>query len=230
MCQVTPLGKAFLNNLFILANMRPGQIWLLNTAARNDLAWWQAMLDNLSGTSIHQFLLLQEPTHHLFSDTSGSWGCGAFSPPVWLQFAWPKDNPLHSIALKELFPIVLACAVWGHQWSGSYVLCNSDNVAAVCQVNRLHAQAPIASHLLRCLALFMALFNCCIRAIHIAGSSNCGADQLSRDRLTHFLNNHPMALSFPKQVPQKLMDLLRPPENGTSPRWRQLFSNFCKRV
>ena len=67
------------------------------------------MLNNWPETSIHQFLLLQEPAHHLFTDASGSWGCGAFTLPAWLQFTWPKDNPLHSIALKELF--VLACAV-----------------------------------------------------------------------------------------------------------------------
>ena len=59
MCQVMPLGKAFLNSLFPLANnMSQGQIRRLNTAARTDLAWWQIMLDNWSGTSIHQFLLL----------------------------------------------------------------------------------------------------------------------------------------------------------------------------
>ena len=116
MCQVIPLRKAFLNSLIPLANnMSQGQIRRLNTAARIDLARWQIMLDNWPGTSIDQFLLLQEPSHHLYSDASGSWGCGAFSLPAWLQFAWPRENPLHSIALKELFPIVPACLVWGHQ-------------------------------------------------------------------------------------------------------------------
>ena len=94
-------------------NMMEGQIRRLNTAARTDLAWWQVMLNNWSGTSIHQFLLLQEPSHHLYSDASGLQGCGTFSLLLWLQFAWPRENPLHSIALKELFPIVLACLVWG---------------------------------------------------------------------------------------------------------------------
>ena len=88
-------------------NMMQGQIWHLNTAACTDLAWWQIMLNNWYGTSIHQFLVLQEPSHHLYSDASGSWGCGAFSLPLWLQFAWPRENPLRSIALKELSPLYL---------------------------------------------------------------------------------------------------------------------------
>lgn len=95
MCQVIPLRRAFLNSLFPLANN------MRHHAARTDLAWWQIMLDNWSGTSIHQFLLLQEPFHHLFSDASGSWGCGTFSLPAWLQFAWPRKNPLLSITIKD---------------------------------------------------------------------------------------------------------------------------------
>ena len=149
-------------------NMMQGQIRRLNTPARTDFAWWQIMLNNWFSTSIHQFLLLQELSHHLYSDASGSWGCGTFSLPLWLQFAWPRENPLHSIALKELFPIVLACLVWGHQWAGTYVLCHCDNVAAVCQVHRLFARDPIAAHLLHCLAQSMALFDFRIRAVHIA--------------------------------------------------------------
>ena len=108
LCQVLPQGKAFLNNLFPLAShMRQGQVRRLNSAARLDLAWWQFMINNWKGTSIQQLLLLQEPSHHLYTDASRSWGCGAYSLPVWLQFSWPRVNLLHSIVLKELYPIIL---------------------------------------------------------------------------------------------------------------------------
>ena len=88
-------------------------------------------------------------------------------------------NPLHSITLKELYPIVLASAVWEHQWSGPYILCHSDNAEAVCHVNCLHAHDPLTSHLLRWLALFMAVLDFRIRVVHITGRLNTGADQLS---------------------------------------------------
>ena len=94
MCQVIPLVKAFLNNLFILANnMRPGQIWRLNTAACTDLAWWQAMLDNWPGTSIHQFLFLQEPAHHLFTDASGLMGLQSLLPTSLATICMAKGQP-----------------------------------------------------------------------------------------------------------------------------------------
>ena len=114
-----PLGTAFLNNVFPLAShMKQDQIQRLNTAACTDLAWWQLLSNNWIGTSVHQFLLLQEPSHHLYTNTSGSWECGAFSLPFWLQYERPRDTTLLSIALKELFLIVRACAVLGHPIRG----------------------------------------------------------------------------------------------------------------
>ena len=146
-CHVLPLRKAFLNNLFPLSNtMQPKQTWHLNCAARCDLALWSIMCSHWSGISVHQFLLLQEPKHLLFTDASKSWGCGAWTSPHWLQWQWTESSALHmhSIMLKELFPITLACAVWGLEWSRSYVVCHSDNSAAVSQVNHLHARDPLA--------------------------------------------------------------------------------------
>ena len=188
-------------------------------------------MSNWKGTSIHQFLLLQEPSRHLYTNASGSWGCGAYSLPRWLQVSWPRVYPLHSIALQELFPIALACAVWGHQWSGTYIPCQSDKAAAVCHVNYLRAQDPLASHLLRCLALFTAVFDFRIRAVHIAWRLNTGADQLSRDRARAFLKSHLTALPLPTQVPQEPTNLLLSPHNNwTSPLWRQLCGNFWRKA
>ena len=79
------------------------------------------------------------------------------------------------LCMKELFPIVLACAVWGHQWTETYIMCHSDNEATVSQVNRLHARDHLAFHLLCCLGLFTAKFDFRLRAVHIAGKLNIGA-------------------------------------------------------
>ena len=75
--KVCPLGKAFLNSLFaVLSSISHGQCRRLNVEARADLAWWHSLLSVWVGLSVHQFLLLRSPDHHLFSDDSGSWGCG----------------------------------------------------------------------------------------------------------------------------------------------------------
>ena len=230
--QVVPLGKAFLANLFPLAQtLQPGQYRRINAPSRRDLAWWQTICATWSGVSAQQLLLLNDPAHHLFTDASGSWGCGAWSLPNWLQIPWQGNLNAASIAIKELFPIVVACAVWGNLWHHQYILCHSDNTAAVAYVNKLYAKDPVASHLIRCLAYFQALFDFRIRAVHISGHLNVGADDLSRDRAAAFLRAHPSASPFSTQVSQDVLDLLlQKGPDWTSQEWKRLCCNFWKQV
>ena len=115
--QVVSLGKAFLANLFPLAQtLQPGQYRRINAPSRRDLAWWQTLCATWSGVSAQQLLILNDPAHHLFTDASGSWGCGDWSLQNWLQIPWLGNLNAASIAIKELFPIVVACAVWGNLW------------------------------------------------------------------------------------------------------------------
>lgn len=226
--KVLPLGKAFLNQLFALKRtMDPGSnpIRRLNLAARADVAWWLLQCQDWSGSSASQFLLLEQPSHHLYTDASGSWGCGAWSLPHWLQVPWQDELQGASIALKELVPVVVAAALWGAEWSGSYVMCHSDNSAVVAQVNRLHARDPLAAHLLRCLAYFQAQAEFRIRAIHLPGHLNAGADDLSRNRAAAFQARFPSASPTATQVPQGLMNLLlHGPLEWVSQNWRSRFS------
>ena len=68
---------------------------------------------------------------------SGQFGCGAVVPETeaWLQLQWPESySPEHlvlneeSIALKELLPVVLACAVWEEFWREKVVHVHCDNL------------------------------------------------------------------------------------------------------
>ena len=71
--KVFSLGKAFLNALFATkVLMGPGQIHNVNLEARAELAWWDWLFDNWAGTSVHQFLLLRHPDHHLYAEAPGA--------------------------------------------------------------------------------------------------------------------------------------------------------------
>ena len=159
-CKVCPLGKAFLSGLFhALRNMGNAPRWCINTSTRADIAWWHLLCTSWEGVSVQQFLLLGNPDRHLFTDASGSWGCGAHAMPSWLQATWPQPHCLPSIALKELIPVLLAAAIWGCSWSGSLVQLHTDNAAVVTQVNNLYSRDLRACNLLRVLAFFQALFD-----------------------------------------------------------------------
>ena len=63
-----------------------------------------AMLENVSASN---------PDISLYTDASGSVGCGACWDSQWFQLQWPKGLEEWSMARKESLPIVIACMVWG---------------------------------------------------------------------------------------------------------------------
>ena len=132
--QVIPLGRAFLNRLFpTLRALHPGAHRRLNLGAREDLASWSLLCESWVGSSVHQLIVLDPPRHHLFTDASGSWGCGGWCMPLWFNSPGltPSTSPpllsrsffllssqLPSGAIRGLAPL-----------SGSFVMCHSDNTA-----------------------------------------------------------------------------------------------------
>ena len=113
----------------------------LNSAARQDLAWWHSFLQIWNGVSI---LPDPVPSHYVTSDASGGWGCGAVYKNLWFQLRqWTEV----SIAPKELAPTEVA--LWGPQLGGSKVCALFNNMAVVYAINKKSARDPALSRLLR---------------------------------------------------------------------------------
>lgn len=203
-------GRTFLRRLYdLLAIVKaPNHHIYLNSAARSDLAWWTTFLGDWNGLSL---LHTQQshPHHAVVSDASGHWGCGAYSGHSWFQLCW-SGSPIQdeSIMVKELVPIVIAAAVWGRHRVGDRVQCKCDNESVVAVISSRTSKNPSVMHLLRCLFFFEASFNFCLSAIHIPGVQNDLADDLSRNRLSLFLQKAPALQSDPTGIPQELRDLL----------------------
>lgn len=103
-------GRVFLRSLFSLLPLakKPNHFVRLNRVARADLQWWSCFLQSWNGVSI---LVQADPPVNIFSDASGSFGCGAFDPSShWFQLLWPSAWSAASIAAKELVPVVAASA------------------------------------------------------------------------------------------------------------------------
>ena len=106
------------------------------------------------------------------------------------------------ITVKELVPIVIAAAIWGHQWRGKRVKVHCDNMAVVYIVNHGSSKNPDAMHLARCLAFIAAKREFLITATHIKGADNVTADALSRNRYDVFHSFHPQAAQEATPVPE----------------------------
>ena len=135
------------------------------------------------------------------------------------------------ITVKELLPVVISCALWGHRWAGESVLAYTDNAAVVAIVNSGRSKDKLAMHLMRCLFFFMARGEYTLKATHIAGKSNVAADALSRNRLPLFRLQVPTAEEHPTPIPPPLVEMLvtiKP--DWMSHEWRRLFSISLQKV
>ena len=191
-------GRTFLRRMFDLLKGIPQkqQFVRLNTSFRSDLMWWHTFLESWNGVSMMRDGLQASPDHHVTTDASGSFGCGAWWGHWWLQYKWPEGLESWSIAIKELVPIIMACAMWGWEWQGSTVLVHCDNKAVVSVLNGC-AKDTLLVHLLRCIFFIAAHYELSVRAAHIPGKDNMAADAISRDNLPLFHSQVPQAAKDP---------------------------------
>ena len=169
-CKVVRPGRTFLRRVFDLLKGTPKkrQFVRLNAAFRSDIWWWHRFLESWNGVSMLPGAEAREE-FDLFSDASGSFGCGAWWDSDWLQYAWPTSMAGKSIALKELVPIVMACLIWGSRWRGRALVFHCDNQAVVEVVNAGVGKDPELMQLMRCLFFVRAHFVITARATHIPG-------------------------------------------------------------
>ena len=227
-CRVVPPGRSFLRRMIDLsATAKELHHHIrLNAGFRSDLQWWAMFLSDWNGVRLLSVRSIACSKMVITSDASGNWGCGAFcTNNRWFQVQWPDSWSSVHITVKELLPIVVACAVWGKAWKGMTVKVRCDNAAVVCIVNSGRSKDHRAMHLMRCLFFFLANYNMFIFAEHIPGKDNVAADSLSRDNLCLFRHQVPSAAPDPTPIPDELLQalILQQPE------WT-LFSSILQKV
>ena len=157
----------------------------------------------------------------VWSDASGSWGCGAYWENKWFQLRW-EDHPSFRdacIAAKELLPIVVAAAAWGASWKGKRIQFNCDNMVVVSVLSSGYCKEKSMAHMLRCLFFLEARHDFSIIALHVPGKDNRSADALSRNELSIFLQLTPSALPAPTPVPHRVVEGLLSLQGWTVAGW-----------
>ena len=235
-CKVIRPGRSFLRRMINLLHSRsssPGSRLVpirLNQQFRADLAWWTTFAIQWNGTS---FLPLPPhlPTWYVFSDASGSWGCGAWFDRHWFQLQWSPPVADFQIAIKELIPILLGCAIWGRTWSTCRIIWHCDNQAVVACLHSRSSRDPVLMHLLRNLAFIESLYSFHLHAEYIDTHTNHIADDISRNNLSSFFLKVPRAYPSPSPIPRELPHLLLNQQaSWISPHWRQLFINTLNKA
>ena len=146
------------------------------------------------------------------SDASGSLGFGAYFNGEWFSGSWVSCQTSHSIAYKELFPVVIAAHVWGPHFARHHVLFRTNNEAVVYILNSRTSRIPVLMCLLHHLLTSAARFNFSFASQHVPGVHNCIADALSHFHWQKFWRLAPQAQLLPVSIlPQLLEELTGSP-------------------
>ena len=159
-----------------------------------DLSMWRVFLTSWNRHSLFlDSFLTAAPDLELYTDAASTVG-----------FVGYFINKLTGISIEwqELFPIVIASALWHPHFSGNCLQfwCDNENVVAI--INSGHSKAPRVMDLVRLLVLISMKHNFLVRARHVLGVSNAIADALSRFQVQCFRELAPQADQTP--VPSRL--------------------------
>ena len=158
-CKVIPQGYTFIRRMINLLSVfrHDDHPIRLNREFHLDLSWWREFFISWDGLS---FLLSPTwaplPDFLVSSDAAGALGYGTISSHDWFVLNWSAAQQPLSITYKELFPVVMATALWGHRWATKRVEFCSDNMAVVSVLRSGSFRDPNMMVLLRYLSLVAA--------------------------------------------------------------------------
>lgn len=202
-CRVIYPGRAFVSYLIRLSctvKELHHHVKITNEC-RLDLRMWSYFLQQWNGIS---FFLDDEETAanqlQFFTDATpvgfggyynGKWFCGKFDYDM-----IPGDCKA-SMALFELYPIVMAVALWGKYWHRKRIIVNCDNVATTEIINHRRSKIPFIMKFVRKLVWLQLRYNCVIRARFLPTHLNTLADSISRFQINKFRRLAPQADKHP---------------------------------
>ena len=117
---------------------------------------------------------------------------------------WPDEFCEYSIQWKELFPIYVACFIWGHKFHEKRLLFHCDNMAITNIWATGSSKCPKIMSLVRKMFFLAATNNFTINIKHIAGTDNSIADSLSRFQMSRFHQLAPMAAVQGTEIPPEV--------------------------
>ena len=209
-CLVVVPGRAFLRRIIDLTcgKSNPSHYIRLTCEARADLQMWTYFIDHYNGKSVilPDFFTSSDQAL-LFTDASGSIGFAGILGKEWFALSWDSvpDSDQFQIAIKELFPIVLALEIWGKSLENNKILFLSDNEAVVHVINKQSSKEKTLMKLVRRLVLTSLTHNIFFKAKHIPGKTNILADKLSRFQLQDAFKAAPHLNPKPTVIPAELL-------------------------
>ena len=194
-------GRSFVSHLIALSTTakKLHHRIQINNECRLDLAMWSLFLRNWNGVS---FFINDNITKaadiQLYTDATQT-SFGGFYQNQWFQGDFPLEllDEQTSMAFYELYPIVMACVLWGHNWNRKRILFHCDNMATVDIITKGRSKVQSIMKLMRKLTFHASTHHFIVHAQHIPGVKNDIADSLSRYQMLKFRSLAPEAEENP---------------------------------
>ena len=201
-------GRSFMSNLINLSSTvkELHHYVKLDAEVRLDIGMWQKFLSNWNRVS---FFLNDNITNsadmHLYTDSTDKAFAGIYYHKWFLSEFPPnlisEDSEKMSMALLELYPIVVSCVLWGNKWNRKRILFHCDNMSTVQIINKGRSKVKVIMKLPRRLAWCAAKHNFTVHAQHVPGKLNSVADALSHFLMETFRKLAPEADMKPTLCP-----------------------------
>lgn len=187
-------GRSFVSYLYkLMSSVKESYHHVyLNQECKADLHMWLTFLKNWNGISMfYDNFKVNAYDMELFTDASSTLGFGGYFQGHWFNSKWPEDLPSVvdsklSMALLELYPIVVACILWGDRWCGKRIVFYCDNQAVVHIISKGRSKEPTIMKFMRRLTMCAAHNNFAVYSTYIPGVQNEIADSLSRFQMDRF--------------------------------------------
>ena len=209
-CRAVPCRQPFLCRLYNLQakaysphtnaphpKPKPHHKVCLDKGSQQDLLMWKQFLSNPT-FQIHREvkflqLLAGNKGPQIFADAAGSvllgFGCVYPEKGFWAHSHWPLSFFKHqtpSIALLELFTIVIVVEMWAPLLQGKQICPHSDNEATVFCLNKKSSKNNKCMFLIHHLTLTCMQFQIYVTAQHYLGKKNVLADALLWGKIHQF--------------------------------------------
>ena len=207
-CQAIPIGRPWLQSCYALQWVAGDHTSdrTISALVSKDLQMFKSFLEHtdyfVKSVPFLDRLGIINSALEIKADASGNpklgFGCylphtGEWFGKSWKETSWFQHQleAARVIYQLELFAITLAFKVFAPALQGRVVFLRSDNIAVVNSINNMSSQMESGMELLRELTLTCMSLQVFARAVHIPGVRNTESDQISRGKVSQFLEENP---------------------------------------
>ncbi len=154
-CRVIYPGRAFVSYMISLSSSvsKLHHYIKISAECRSDMNMWSKFLQDWNGVSMfmNDELTLADDMQ-FFTDATPRAYAGYYCGK-WFQECFPdsfiSSDAVASMALYELYPIVMAAVLWGDKWAKRRIVVNCDNAATVDIINKGRSKIPFIQKFVR---------------------------------------------------------------------------------